>query len=443
MPRIVFIGAGSQFGAKSFVDLMSFEELHDSEVVLVDVNPHPLGPVAAYARKVVAHYGAPTRVATAADWRDGVLDGADHVITSFAQGGAAYRGEPFRSDICIPLEHGIQQNVGDTVGLGGVLRMMRTAPELVAIARDMETRCPDALLINYVNPMSMLMRALLLACPRIRSYGLCHNIQGGIREIAHYVGCTHKDLRFEAAGINHLDWFLRVEYLDGRDAYPDLRRAGEDPANYRRCASKFELLKHFGYWSAEGPGHVAEYVPYFLPRREDREAIFVRERQAPPEWDQTDPRWGTDSDLVQQLDGRKPLNLVRTCEYGVHLIHARETDSVYRMHLNVLNHGLIENFPDDYCVEVCCTADRTGAHPHHVGRLPVPIAALCRGMADMQTLASDAFLERDLHKAFLACALDPATAACAAPARIKQCFNELLEAERHLLEPYWGKALKV
>lgn len=443
MLKIVFIGAGSQFGATSFVDILSFEALRDSEVVLVDVNPNHLRPVAAYARKVAEHHGAPTKIAEAPDWRDGALDGADFVITSFAQGGPAYRGEPFRSDICIPLARGIQQNVGDTVGLGGVLRMMRTAPELVAIARDMERRCPRAVLINYVNPMSMLTRILNLACPAVRSYGLCHNIQGGIREIAHYVGCTHKDLRFEAAGVNHLDWFLRVEYLDGRDAYPDLRRAGEDPANYRRCASKFELLKHFGYWSAEGPGHVAEYVPYFLPRDEDRESIFVKKRQPPPAWDETHPRWAADSDLVRQLDGRKAMDLKRSCEYGAHLIHAARSDNVHRMHLNVMNAGLIANFPDDTCVEVCCTADRAGVHPHRVGRMPVALAALCRGMADMQTLAGDAFLERDLHKAFLACVLDPATAASAAPARIRECFNELLEAQRPLLEPYWGKELRV
>jgi alpha-galactosidase len=443
MLKIVFIGAGSHFGAEAFVDVLSFEALRDSEVVLVDVNASHLRPIAAHARKVVEHYGAPTRVVEAADWRDGVLDGADFVVTTFAQGGPAYMGEPFRSDICIPLKYGIPQNVGDTVGLGGVLRMMRTAPELVAIAQDMERRCPRAVLINYVNPMSMLTRVLNLACPAVRSYGLCHNIQGGIREIAHYVGCTHKDLHFVAAGVNHLDWFLRVEYLDGRDAYPDLRRAGEDPVNYRRCASKFELLKHFGYWSGEGPGHVAEYVPYFLPRDEDRESIFVEKRQPPPEWDQTHPRWAADSELCQQLDGRKPLNLKRSCEYGVHLIHAMRTDNVYRMHLNVMNGGLIENLPPDYCVEVCCTADRSGVHPHPVGRLPVQLAALCRALADMQTLASDAFLEKDLHKAFLACALDPATAACAAPRRIRECFNELLEAQRHLLEAHWGTALRV
>jgi len=443
MPKIVFVGAGSHFGVKSFVDILSFEELRDSEVVLVDVNPNHLGPVAALARKVVAHYDAPTTVTTAADWRDGVLDGADFVIASFAQGGPAYRGEPFQSEICIPLAYGIQQNVGDTVGLGGVFRAMRTAPELMAIGKDMERRCAGAVLINYVNPMSMLTRIMSLACPQIRTLGLCHNIQGGIREIAHYIGCNYKDLSFDAAGINHLSWFLRVEYPDGRDAYPDLRAAGEEEANYRRCASKFELLKHFGYWSGEGPQHVAEYVPYFLPREADRESICVSKRERPADADDTHPRWADDSDLVKQIDGREPLKLDRSNEYGVRIIHASVSDSVYRMHLNVMNDGLIENLPDDYCVEVCCTADAAGVHPHRAGPLPVQLAALCRAMADMETLASDAILEKDLNKAYMACLLDPLTAACAAPANIRKCFNDLLAAEAHLLEPYWGKDLKV
>jgi len=443
MLKIVFIGAGSQFGATSFKDIMHFEELRDCEVVLVDINPNNLGPVAAYARKVVEHYKAPTKVATADNWRDGVLDGADYVVTSFAHGGPAYRGKTFRNEICIPLKYGIQQNVGDTVGIAGVFRTLRTAPELMAIAQDMARRCPGGSLINYVNPMSMLTRIMNLAAPEVRTYGLCHNIQGGVREIGHYVGCTHKELRFEAAGINHMCWFLRLEYLDGRDVYPDLLAAGEDPENYKRCASKFELLKQFGYWSGEGPSHVAEYVPYFLPRDADRESIFIKERQPPGDADDTAPRWAADAGLVQQTDGRKPLALKFSNEYGVRIIHAGSSDNIYRMHLNVMNNGLIQNFPDDYCVEVCCTADRTGAHPHYVGRMPVEVAAISRAMADVQTLASDAFLEKDLTKAFRACALDPLTAACATPARIRECFNELLEAERDLLAPYWGKVKPV
>ncbi len=442
MAKIVFIGAGSGFGARSFADILSFEELRDSEIVLVDTNPNHLGPVAAYARKVVEHYRAPTIVTPAEGWRDGILEGADYVMTSFAQGGPAYQGVPYHYEITIPRSYGIHQGVADTVGIGGVFRTLRAAPELVAIGKDMEKRCPGAYLLNYVNPMSMLTRILNLACPGVRMIGLCHNIQYGIRDVARWIGCSHKDLRYTAAGINHMNWFLRIEYLDGRDVYPDLRRAAEEnEAIYRSRAVQFELLKHFGYWTTESSRHCSEYVPYFLPREADRKAVFVEDRQTAPEVDSTAPRWAPDSDLMKQLDGRKPLALDRSFEYGMHIMHALETDNVYRMHLNVMNHGCIENFTDDTCVEVCCTADRTGIQPHRVGRLPVALAALCRGMADMQTLASDAYLEKDLDKAFQACLIDPTTAASATPARIRACFLALLAAERPWLEEDWGGAL--
>ena len=443
MTKIVFIGAGSGFGAKSFVDIMSFEELRESHVVLVDINPNNLEPVAAYCRKVAEEYGAPTRIDTAPDWRHGVLDGADHVITSFAQGGPAYRGVPYHHEMEIPKKYGIYQWVGDTTGVVGVFRLMRTAPEMVAIGQELQRRSPGAYLLNYVNPMSMLTRVMALACPGIQTYGLCHNIGYAVRYIADTLGCSHRDLQYEAAGVNHMDWFLRLEYLDGRDAYPDLLQAGEDLDVYQEFAVQYELLKHLGYWTTESSRHCAEYLPYFAPRQSDREAAFLGERVTSPEYDATSPRWSTDSNLVQQLDGRLPIDLTRSFEYGAHIIHARESDAVYRMHLNVMNEGMIRNLPDCYCVEVPCTADRTGIQPHAVGNLPVHLAALCRGMADMQTLASDAFLEKDLNKAYLACAVDPATAASATPGQIKELFNELLEADRPWLEEYWGSALKM
>lgn len=444
MVKIVFIGAGSGFGAKSFVDLMSFEELRSCEVVLVDVNRNNLVPVEAYCRKVAAAWDAPVVIQTAVGWRDGILEGADFVITSFAQGGPAYVGPPYYYEMEIPKKYGIYQWVGDTTGVAGVFRLMRTAPELVAIGQDLARRSPGGCLINYVNPMSMLTRAMNLACPGISVYGLCHNIGYAIRYLADTLKVPHRALQYEAAGVNHMDWFLRLEYLDGRNAYPDLLAAAKaDPDVYREFAVQFELLEHLGYWTTESARHCAEYLPYFAPRQESREAAFLAERHVSLEYDRTSPRWSADSALMQQLDGRRPLDLERSFEYGAHIVHAKVSDAVYRMHLNVINNGMIRNLPDGYCVEVPCTADRTGVHPHAVGNLPVHLAALCRGMADMQTMASDAFLEKDLNKAYLACAIDPATAASATPAQIKALFNELLEADRPWLEGYWGANLKV
>jgi alpha-galactosidase len=443
MRKIVFIGAGSGFGARSFADILSFEELRESEIVLVDVNPEHLTPVENYCRKVAAAYDAPTKITTAPDWRNGVLDGADYVMTSFAQGGPAYRGVPYHHEIAIPRKYGIEQCVGDTAGIGGVFRAFRTAPELFAIGADLESRSPGAYLFNYVNPMAMLTRSLDLACPKINMLGLCHNIQYGIRDVARWLGCSHKELKYTAAGVNHMDWFLSIEYLDGRDAYPDLLAASKREEIYRRRSVQFELLEAFGYFTTESSGHCAEYLPYFLPRKADRDALFLEPRTTEAVVDTTAPRWGLDSDLMKQTDGRAPLALDRSFEYGMHIMHALETDRVYRMHLNVLNRGCIDNFTDDTCVEVCCTVDRNGIHPHRVGSMPVALAALCHGLSDMQTLASDAILEHDLTKAFRACLIDPTTAASAGPRKIRECFNELLEAERPWLEREWGDSLRL
>ena len=435
MAKVVFIGAGSGFGAKTIADILSFEELRDGEIVLVDINPDHLEPVAAYARKVAEHYDAPAKISTALDWRGGALDGADYVITSFAHGGPAYGSEVFHHEMCIPQEYGIYQSIGDTAGVGGVFRMMRTAGEMVAIGLDMEKRCPGAWMLNYVNPMAMLTRIVTLACPGIHVLGLCHNIQFAIRDLSRWLECPYKQLRYEAAGVNHMDWFLRLEYLDGRDAYPDLKRAAAEGGEFaRQRPVHTHLLRELGYWTTESAWHCSEYLPYFVPRAADREAVGLEIASPPIHTGKVSKRWGPDSPLVQQLRGEVPMKFDRGFEYGAHIIHALETDNVYRMNLNVLNRGMIENLPDGCCVEVPCVADRTGVRAGHVGALPIHLAALCRGMADMQTLAADAFLERDLEKACLACIIDPCTAACATPAKIRECFNKLLEAERDWLK---------
>ncbi len=308
MAKLVFIGAGSGFGAKSFVDLMSFEELRDGEVVLVDVNPHHLAPVERFCKKVIDHYDAPLTLSTAADWRNGVLEGADYVVTSFAQGGPAYAGFPYAHEIMIPQKYGIYQYVADTVGIGGVFRTLRTAPEMLAITSDLEQRSPGALILNYVNPMSMLTRALNLASPKVTTLGLCHNIQYTIRRIARWIGVSHKELRYEAGGINHMAWFLGLEYLDGKNAYPDLSLAGKRAEIYEERSVQFELLEHFGYFTTESSHHCSEYLPYFLPREADRESVGLGVRTVETDIGETSARWTGESAPVRHADRKVHLN---------------------------------------------------------------------------------------------------------------------------------------
>lgn len=443
--KIVFIGAGSGFGAKTVVDILSFEELRSAQIVLVDINPDHLHPVVDYARKVAQAVGSdPSLITGELAWRGGVLDQADYVITAFSQGGPGYNGVPYYYEMNVPAEYGIAQCVGDTVGIGGMFRIMRTAPELLAIAQDMEQRCPGAWLLNYVNPMSMLTRIISKACPNITVFGLCHNIQYGIRDLARWLKVSHKDLKYRCAGINHMDWFIQLQYLDGTSAYPDLLKAAENPEVYRQRPVQFELLKHFGYFTTESSRHCAEYLPYFLPREADRQRIGGLEArqldEVPPP---VQPRWNPDAQLMKELRGDIPLNLTRSFEYGAHIIHAHETDDVCRMHINVMNNGYIDNFDSETCVEVECIVDRNGLQPMRFGRMPIELASLCHNMSDMQTLGSDAFLEKDLRKALLACTLDGCTAASATPDTIRTCFNRLLDLERDLLRPYWGEVQHV
>jgi len=437
MAKIVFIGAGGVFGARCIADFLSFPSLHDSELVLVDIDQHRLDIITAWARAASRQAGAAMRVTPALSWRDGVLEGADFVMTAFAAGKFDFTSRLHREEIGIPQEYGIYQNVADTAGIGGLFRTLRTAPEMVAIARDMERRCPDAFLISHVNPMAALTRIVRKSVPRVQMLGLCHNIQFSIRWAAQWLGLpSHRDLRYVAAGINHMDWFLRLEYLDGRDAYPDLVEAMRDAEIYQKYSVHAELLKHFGHLTTETNHHISEYLPYYMPREKDRDSVLLTvkevDRGAPLE----DPKTNLLERLAAEASGIQPLNLERSIEYSAPIMNAVVTDTPTRMHLNVLNNGLIDNLPNDYCVEVPCTFDRMGVHPHKVGNLPVQLAALCRGMADMQTLASDAYLEKDVEKACYACLVDPLTAGSAAPGAIRECFTRLLLIEREALDSY-------
>ena len=186
-----------------------------------------------------------------------------------------------------------------------------------------------------------------------------------------------------------------------------------------------------------------KYLPYFMSRKSERERVSIEIRSVDVSPQKTSKRWTENSDLVRQAEGKDTLQLERSSEYGMHIVHAMESDAVYSMNLNVMNDHLIDNLPTESCVEVTYVADRTGVHPYHVGNLPVQLAALSRGISDVQTLASDAILEKDLTKAYMACALDPCTAASAGHPEIRDRFNELIDAERPWLEEYWGPTLRI
>jgi alpha-galactosidase len=436
MPKIAMIGAGSGFGLRLSTDIMAYEELRDSTVALMDINEDNLERSGSYTKKVAEFHKVPTRIECTTDRRE-ALDGAEFVIVAIAVGGAAYAGSPYYDEMMIPHSYGVSQQVGDTIGPAGVLRGLRTAPVMLDICRDMEELCPDALMINYTNPMAILCWVMTAASP-VNVVGLCHSVQGTAGQLAGYIGVPREHVSYWVAGINHMSWFLEFRH-NGEDAYPALREAMENPEIYAKDRVRFEIMRHFDYFVTESTGHMSEYVPYFRKRPELLEQFGLRVREPAKETggDRRSRRWDwADERLQRMLSGEEPPELKPSHEYASHIMRAVETGQPFRMNGNVPNDGLISNLPEGSCVEVPCLVDDTGIHGCRVGELPPQLAALNASNIAVQELTALAVLERDLHKAYQAVLLDPLTAAVCTPAEVRSMFDEMVEAEGKLLDYY-------
>ncbi|MGB9594710.1 MAG: alpha-glucosidase/alpha-galactosidase, partial [Candidatus Poribacteria bacterium] len=264
MPKITFIGAGSLgFGPRLISDILSFPELVDSTIHLVDIASDRLEFIANYARHMVKEANLPTKIEFSTE-REPALDGANYVIASIRVG---QYFEPETMDVIIPYKiAGLRQTVSDTVGIGGIMKGLRTIPVMLDIARDIERICPKTILLNYTNPMAMIMWAINEAT-EITSVGLCHSVQGTSQQLANYMGIEYSRLRYHVAGINHMAWFLELS-ADGKDLYPRLRECLNNPEIFAKDPVRFEIMKHFGYFVTESSTHMAEYVPYFMAHTE-------------------------------------------------------------------------------------------------------------------------------------------------------------------------------
>jgi alpha-galactosidase len=424
MTKVVIIGAGSGFGSRLSIDILSREPLRDATIGLVDINAERLEAVARYIRRVIEANDLPALVETSLDRTD-LLPGADAVITSVSVGGGAYWGWPFAPEIEIPRRYGVDQQVGDTIGPGGVFRFLRTGPVQLAFCRDVARLCPDALVINYTNPMAML-TWLHSVGSGVANVGLCHSVQGTAHRLADFIGVPREEVDYWVAGINHQAWFLRFEQA-GKDLYPRLRQAMDDPEIYEKERVRWEMMRHFGYFVTESSGHNSEYVPYFRRTEALRETYGLHTREVAME--PREREWMKDTGV----DDAGKLELIRSHEYASGIIEAMVTDEPFRFNGSVMNHGLIDNLPGGSCVEVPCIADRLGVHPCRVGALPPQCAALNASNIAVQELAVKAVLERDREAAFHAVALDPLTAATVGLDDIRTMFEEMWEAEGDLL----------
>ena len=270
MAKITFVGAGSVVFARRLIsDILYHHELGNSTLSLMDINPERLGLIDKLAHLMVSKHAPKAKVESTLDRREALKD-AEYVIIMIQVGGL----EAFEQDINIPLKYGVSQEVGDTLGPGGVFRGLRTIPVLIDICRDMESLCPDALLINYANPMAMNCWAMNRATG-IKNVGLCHSVQGTARQLARYINVPHEDVSYWVAGINHQAFFLEYKYR-GRDAYPLIREASKRKEIYEKDRVRFEMMKYLGYFITESSHHLGEYVPYFRTTEERRKKTASR-----------------------------------------------------------------------------------------------------------------------------------------------------------------------
>ena len=434
MPKIAFIGAGSTVFAKNLLgDILSFPELSHSTINLHDIDAERLRASERVARRVATVAAQPTIEATADRRR--ALDGADYVITMFQIGG--YRPATV-TDFEIPRRYGLRQTIADTLGIGGIMRGLRTVPVLLDMAHEMETLCPDAYLLNYVNPMAINCWALSRAT-RIRTIGLCHSVQGTAEQLARDIGVPIEEINYLCAGINHMAFYLRFERHSPagvEDLYPRIRRVlaeGRVP-DWNRV--RYDLFARFGYFVTESSEHLSEYVPWYIKR--DRPDLIAAYNIPLDEYISRCENQIVAWDAIRQLleDESFPLPVERTHEYGAYIIHSLETGAPRVVYGNVANEHLIDNLPQGACVEVPCLVDRNGIQPTRIGTLPPHLAALMQTNINVQSLTVEAALTGRREHIYHAALLDPHTAAELTPDQIYALVDDLIAAHGDWLPGY-------
>jgi len=418
--KVAFIGAGSVVFTKNLLtDILSFQELRETTVALHDIDPERLETAGMMARRTSEQLGAGAKVEEHSDPR-GALEGADFVINMVQIG----MHEATVIDFEIPKQYGLKQTIGDSMGIGGIFRGLRTIPFVLDLAREMRRLCPEALLMNYTNPMSMLMEALYTAHPEIASVGLCHSVPYTAREISSYIGVDHERLLYECAGINHIAWMTHLE-VDGEDAYPLLFAALEDPEVYAKDRVRFELMRRFGYFVTESSEHNAEYTPYFLKDDATIEKFDVPVDEYIRHSEQNLRAY---AEARQRLLDGEDFPPERSVEYGSLIIHSLVTGGARVVYGNVENTGLITNLPDGCCVEVPIVVDGTGLHPCHFGALPPQCAATCLPHTAVQNLTVGAALEGRRDHVYHAAMLDRNAPSVLSLDEIAAMVDELIEA---------------
>ena len=446
MARIVFIGAGSTVFARNLMgDILSFPELSSSTIVLHDINEERLRTSEIVGHKIIETLKVSATIEATTD-RRAALAGANYVITMFQVGG--YKPSTV-IDFEIPKKFGLEQTIADTLGIGGIMRGLRTIPVVLDICRDMEQLCPDALLLNYVNPMSMLCWAISRSST-IKTIGLCHSVQHTAHQLAEDLGIDADSIEYRCAGINHMAFYLDFQLRQGNelvDLYPRIaERANIYPMPTRgdversdggfdglSDAVRYEMFKRLGYFVTESSEHFSEYVPWFIKsgRSDLLDKFGIPLDEYPRRCERQIEGWETLRTRLENPDAK--VRVVQSMEYGSGIIHSMETGQSRVVYGNVPNKGIISNLPDDCCVEVPCVVDASGITPLQIGALPPHLAALMQTNINVQSLTVEAALTGKREHVYHAAMFDPHTAAELDLDQIWALVDELLTAHRGMI----------
>jgi alpha-galactosidase len=448
-PKIAFIGAGSTVFMKNIIgDVLHRPALKGATVGLMDPNPERLAESAIVAGKLSKTLGASAKIETHSDQKR-ALQGADFVVVAFQIGGY----EPSTViDFEVPKKYGLRHTIADTLGVGGIMRGLRTVPHLWKLCEDMMQICPGAILMQYVNPMAINTWAISAKYPKIRQVGLCHSVQGTAEELARDLDMPIERIRYRAAGINHMAFYLKFEERmdDGsfRNLYPDLLAGYRDgrfpkPSHWNpRCPNKvrYEMLTRLGYFVTESSEHFAEYTPYFIKEgREDLiEKYGIPLDEYPKRCVEQIAKWKKQSDAFKSAE---KIEVEESHEYASSIMNSVWTGEPSVIYGNVRNNGCITSLPDDCAAEVPCLVDENGIQPTFVGALPKQLTALIRTNINVQELTVEALMTENREHIFHAAMMDPHAAAELDLDQIWAMTEDLIAAHGNML-PGWTQGSK-
>ena len=445
-PRITFIGAGSTVFMKNIIgDALQRPALAEATIALMDIDRKRLAESEIVARKLAATLGSKARIETHTDQKK-ALENADFVVVAFQIGGY----EPCTvTDFEVPKKYGLRQTIADTLGVGGIMRGLRTVPHLWSICQDMLDVCPRAILLQYVNPMAINTWAIAEKFPTIRQVGLCHSVQGTAWELARDLDIPVGEIRYRAAGINHMAFYLSFEHRrpDGgyRDLYPDLLAGYREgrfpkPSHWNpRCPNKvrYEMLTRLGYFVTESSEHFAEYTPYFIKKGRDDliERFGIPLDEYPKRCVEQVERWKSEAQAYREAE---KIEVKASHEYASSIMNSVWTGEPSVIYGNVRNSGCITSLPDACAAEVPCLVDASGIQTTHIGPLPPQLTALIRTNVNVQELTVAALMTENREHLYHAAMVDPHTAAELDLDQIWSLVDNLLRAHRGWI-PEWAR----